>query len=185
MQHKEIIDNIRPELDKTIVFLEGELAKIRTGHLSPSLVEDIEVDCFNQKFVLRQLAAISLGEGRQLVIQPWDRSYLESIEKALNRSSLGVSPIIDKDLIRLSFPSPTEENRKALNAILSEKKEESRQTIRRWREKAWSEIQEKTKEGEIREDDKFRAKDDLQDLVDKYNEKIEEKTERKKKEIML
>ena len=183
MEYKEIIDKIKPEMEKTISFLDRELSKIRTGQISPSLVEDVEVDCFDQKFILKQLAAITLGEGRQIIIQPWDKSYLEPIEKAISRSSLGVSPIVDKDLIRVSFPSPTQEDRKNLISILSEKKEEARRTIRHWREKAWAEIQDRAREGEIREDDKFRAKDDLQDLIDEHNKKIEEKTEKKKKEI--
>ncbi|TET84823.1 MAG: ribosome recycling factor [Candidatus Nealsonbacteria bacterium] len=181
--HKEIIDKIRPELDKVINFLERELAKIRTGRATPSLVEDIEVECFGQKFLLKQLAAISTPELRQILIQPWDKSYLEPIERALQQSFIGTSPIIDKDLVRLSLPPLTEEYRKNLLKILSEKMEEARKTIRRWREEAWDKIQEKTKEGEIREDDKFRAKDELQDLIDEYNQKIEEIGERKKKEI--
>ncbi|GAH75097.1 unnamed protein product [marine sediment metagenome] len=90
---------------------------------------------------------------------------------------------MDKDLIRLSLPTLSEEYRKNLLRIFSEKMEEARKTIRHWRGTAWDEIQEKTKTGEIREDDKFRAKDELQDLIDEYNQKIEEIGERKKKEI--
>jgi len=132
---------------------------------------------------LKQLAAISTPELRQILIQPWDKSYLKPIQEALSQSTIGTSPIVDKDLVRLSLPPLTEEYRKNLLKILSEKMEEARKTIRRWREEAWGEIQEKTKEGEIREDDKFRAKDELQDLVDEYSQKIEEIGERKKKEI--
>jgi len=182
--YKEIIQKIKPELEKVVSFLEKELAKIRTGRASPSLVEDIIVDCFGKKFPLKQLAAVSSPEPRQLVIQPWDKSYIESIEKALSDSTLGTAPIVDKDLIRISLPPLTEEYRKSLSRLLSEKQEEARKTIRRWREEAWHEIQEKTREGEIREDDKFRAKDELQELVEKCHEKIEEIGERKKKEVM-
>jgi len=184
MEHKEIIDKIKPELDKVINFLERELNKIQTSRATPSLVEDIEVECFDQKFSLKQLAAISTSEARQILIQPWDKSYLEPIEKAISRSIIGVSPIVDKDLIRLSLPPLSEEYRRDLLRILSGKIEETRKTIRRWREEAWSEIQEKFREGKIREDDKFRAKDELQDLVDEYNQKIEKIGDRKKKEIM-
>ena len=184
MEYKEIINKIKPELEKVITFLEKEMAKIRTGRANPSLVEDIVVECFGQKFPLKQLAAISSPEPKQIVIQPWDKSYIESIEKALSQSSLGTSPVVDKDLIRVSLPPLTEEYRKNLSRILSEKQEETRKTVRRWREEAWDEIQERFKEGEIREDDKFRAKDNLQELVDEYNKKIEEIGERKKKEVM-
>ena len=182
--YKEIIEKIKPEMDKTISFLEKELAKIRTGRASISLVEDIIVDCFGQKFPLKQLAAISSPEPKQIVIQPWDKSYIEPIEKAISKSSLGVAPVIDKDILRINLPPLSDDYRKTLARVLSEKQEEAKKTVRHWRGEAWEEIQEKTKEGEIREDDKFRAKDELQKLVDEYNKKIEEMGERKKKEIL-
>lgn len=184
MEYKETIDKIKPELDKVITFLERELAKIRSGRASISLVEDIMVDCFGQKTPLKQLGAITLQGPRQILIQPWDKSYLESIEKAIFQSKIGISPVIDKEVIRINLPPLSEEFRKDLLRVLSEKQEEARKTVRRWREEAWGEIQEGFKEGEVREDDKFRAKDELQDLVDKYNEKIEELGERKKKEVI-
>ncbi len=184
MEYKEIIDKIKPEMEKVISFLERELAKIRTGRASVSLIEDIVVECFGQKFPLKQLAAISSPSLKQIVIQPWDKSYIEPIEKAVSQSSLGAAPIVDKDLIRISLPPLSEEYRNNLLRILSEKQEEARKTIRHWRGEGWEEVQEKTKDGEIREDDKFRAKDELQDLIDEYNKKIEEMGERKKKEIL-
>lgn len=181
--YKDIVKKIRPEMDKVIVFLERELAKVRTGRASVSLVEDIIVDCFGSKMPLKQLAAISSPEPREIIVQPWDKSYIESIEKAISSSSLGYSPVVDKDIIRLSIPSMSDEYRKNLLRMLSEKQEEARKTIRHWRGEAWEEIQEKTRQGEIREDDKFRAKDELQDLIEEYNKKIDEIGDRKKKEI--
>ena len=182
--YKEIIKKIKPEMDKAVTFLEGEISKIRTGRASPSLVEDIVVDCFGQKFPLKQLAAISSPEPKQVVVQPWDKSYVEGIERALRESSLGVSPVVDKDVIRIILPPLTEEYRKNLVKILSEKKEDVYQTIRHWREKAWQEIQAGFKDGSIREDDKFRAKDELQKEVDEYNKKIDDICNKKEKEIM-
>lgn len=182
--HKEIIEKIKPELDKVISFLEKELAKIRTGQASPSLVEDIMIDCFGKKVSLKQISAIFCPKPRQITIQPWDKSYLELIEKAIFQSNLGVSPVVDKDLIRINLPSLNEEFRKNLIKLLSERQEEARRTIRRWREDAWKEIQEGFKEGKISEDNKFRGKDELQKLINEYNKKIEEMGERKKKEIM-
>jgi len=182
--YKEIIEKIKPELDNAISYLEREMAKIRTGRASPSLVEDIIVECFGEKFPLKQLAAISSLGPKQIVIQPWDKSYIEGIEKAISESNLSISPVVDKDLIRISLPPLSEDYRKNLIQMLSKKQEEVRQTIRRWREKTWNEIQDEFKNGSIREDDKFRAKDELQELVDEYNKKVEEIGERKKKEIM-
>ena len=112
-----------------------------------------------------------------------DRSYIEGIVSALGKTGIGANPIVDKDIIRINLPPLTEEYRRNLLRIISEKQEEARKTIRHWREEAWEEIQEKTKNGEIREDDKFRAKDKLQDLIDEYNKKIEELGEKKKREV--
>jgi len=182
--YEEIIDKIRPELDKVINFLERELTKIRTARVTPALVEDIEVECFGQKFSLRQLAAISVPGPREILIQPWDKSYIEPIVMAVSRSSFGANPVVDKDLIRLSLPSLSAEYRENLLKIISQKKEEARRTVRKWRSEVWDEIQELFQAGKIREDDKYRGKSKLQDLIDEYNKKIEEIVEKKKKEIM-
>lgn len=184
MTHQEIINKIKPEMDKVVDFLEREMAKIRTSRATPSLVEGVVVECFGQKFPLKQLAAISCPQPRQIIIQPWDKSYLEPIEKALSRAVFGITPIVDKDLIRVSLSSLTEEYRKNLLKILSERQEEAKKTVRRWREESWKEIQNGFRDGKIREDDKFKAKDELQELVDEYNEKIEQIGEKKKKEIL-
>ena len=184
MDYKDIIKKVKPEMEKSLQFLERELQKIRTSRVSPSLIEDIEVECFGQKFPLKQLAAISVGESRELIIQPWDKSYIESIEKALSKSGPSGSAVVDKDIIRLSFPALSEDYRKDLIKKVCDLGEAVRQTVRKWREKAWDEIQDKTREGEIREDDKFRAKKELQDLIDEYNDKIEKLVEAKKEEIL-
>lgn len=184
MDHKDIIKKIEPEMERSLRFLEEELQKIRSSRVLPSLIEDIEVECFGQRFPLKQLAAVSLGsEPRQLVVQPWDASYLEAIEKALSKNTSG-SALVQEGVIRVSFPPLSEEYRQDLVKKINQLAEAVRQTIRKWREKGWAEVQEKERAGEIREDDKFRAKDELQELVQKYNEKIEEKIEQKKKEIM-
>ena len=182
--YKEIIEKIKPELDKTLSFFEREMSKIRTSRATPALVEDVVIDCFGQKFPLKQLATITIPEPRQILIQPWDKSYIEGIVSGLSKTGTGANPIVDRDVIRINLPSLTEEYRKDLLRLLSEKQEETRKTIRKWREDAWEDVQNGFREGKVREDDKFRAKDELQELVDEYNEKIEQAGERKKKEIM-
>jgi len=183
VNYKEVVNKIKPEMDKVVGFLEREMAKIRTSRANPALVEEVIVECFGQRFPLKQLAAISVPEPRQILIQPWDKSYFEGIVSALEKSGVGANPIVDKDVIRINLPSLTEEYRKNLVRLLSEKQEEARRTIRRWREEAWAEIQVAAREGKIREDDKFRAKDELQKMIDEYQEKIEKIGESKKKEI--
>ena len=181
--YKEIVNKIKPELDKVVNFLEGEMAKIRTGRATPALVEDVIADCFGQKFPLKQLAAISVSEPKQILIQPWDKSYIESIVSALEKTGVGANPVVDKETIRLNLPPLTQEYRENLARLIAEKKEQARQTVRHFRDGAWDEMQERFREGKIREDDKFRGKDELQKLVDEYNEKVEDITERKKKEV--
>lgn len=181
--YKEIIENIKPEFEKTLKFFESELQKARVSHASPSLVEDIEVNCFGSNLPMKQLGAISCSQSNQIVIQPWDKSYIEPIEKAISKAGLGMSVVVDKDLIRLNLPLLTEEYRQAMIKNSNEKAEQARKTIRHWREIVWNNLQDSFKEKKITEDDKFRGKDELQKIVDQYNDKIKELVERKKQEI--
>jgi len=182
--YKEIINKIKPEMDKATSFFERELQNVRTGRASPALVEDVQAECFGQKFPLKQLAAISTPGPREILIQPWDNSYIDGIVKALEKTGSGASPVVDKNAVRINLPPLSEEFRKELVRLVAEKQEKTKKTIRKWREDAWSEIQDKFREGKIREDDKFKGKDELQDLIDEYNEKIDEMAEKKRKEIM-
>src|SRR3989338_11021026 len=184
MTYKEFIDRVRREFEKAFKFLEGETAKIRTSRATPALVEDIEVNYLSDKFALKQLAAISCPEPHKIVIQPWDGSYIESIEKAILQSGLGMSSVVDKNVIRLSLPLLTEEYRHSLIKILNQKAEETRQTARHWREDAWNKIQKAEKEKKLSEDDKIRGKDELQKLIDEYNKKIKELVDKKEKELL-
>lgn len=183
MSYKEFIDKAKPEFEKAFKFLEGELAKIHTSRASPALVEDIEVNAFGSKFALKQLGAISTPQTNQIVIQPWDTSYIEPIEKAIAQSGLGMSAVVDKNVIRLNLPMLTEEYRLALGKTLNEKAEQTKQVIRRQREDAWNKIQAAQKAKEISEDDKFRGKDELQKVVDEYQEKIKKLIDKKKNEL--
>ena len=182
--YKDFINSVKPEFEKAYKFFEGELAKIRTSRASPALVEDIEVNAFNQKFSLKQLGAISTPATNQIVIQPWDSSYIEPIEKAISQSGLGMSAVVDKNLIRLNLPLLTEEYRQALGKTLNEKAEQAKQVMRRQREDVWNKIQAAQKAKEISEDDKFRGKDELQKVVDDYQEKIKNLVEKKKNELV-
>jgi len=184
MTYKEFIDKAKPEFDKAFKFFEQEVAKIRTSRASPALVEDIEVNAFNQKFPLKQLGSISTPSTNQIVIQPWDTSYIEPIEKAISQAGLGMSAVVDKNLIRLNLPTLTEEYRQQLSRVLSEKAEQAKQTMRRAREDCWNKIQDAQKAKQITEDDKFRGKDELQKVVDDFNEKIKNLVDKKKNEIV-
>ncbi len=183
--HQEIIKNIKPELDKAIAFAEKELAKIRGSRPSISLIEEIEVDYYGKRTVLRQLATLTLSGPRTITVQPWDKSALLAIEKAVLSSNLGINPVVDKDVVRLPFPQMSEEYRKELTKLISSKAEDAKATIRHWREEAWRRIQEGFRQKTIREDDKFRARDELQKIVDEYNQKIDSLAKRKTEEIAI
>lgn len=184
MEEKEPIEKIKPELEKVMDFFKRELAKIRVGRALPSLVEDIPVDFLGEKLKIKELGTIFCPNRNQIVIQPWDKSCLEAIQGAILSSSLGVSPIVEKDKIRLSLPPLSLQQRKDLLKVSTEKKEVAKRTIRRWRDEAWKEIQENFREGEVSEDEKYRKKKELQELIDEYNEKLDDSEERKKKEIL-
>lgn len=183
MTYQNSIQKVRPELDKAIEFFRGETAKIRTGQASPALVEDLLIEAYDQKMPLKQLAAISCPERRQILIQPWDKTYLPAIEKALSQGSLGANPIADGTSLRITLPQLTQEFRQNYLKLLSEKSEEAKQVIRHWRDEAWGEIQELARKGEIREDDKFKGKEELQKVIDEYTKKVDEITARKETEI--
>ncbi len=183
MSYQEIIDKIKPELRNLVELLKEELMKIRASRVSAALIEDIEVEIEGSSVPLKGLGAISSLSARELTVQPWDKSYIEPIISSIERAGVGLTPVVDKDTIRLVSPSLTEETKKNLVRILNQKKEETFQDIRHLRDKTWKEIQEGFQKGEIREDDKFRGKDKLEEVVKEYKDEIEEIVERKIKEI--
>jgi len=184
MNSSEIIEKIKPSLEKTLKFFEEELAKIRSSRLSPASIEDLKVNYLENQYLLKQLASVSSASAQNILVHPWDKTYLPPIISAIEKSNLGLSISVDKETINLRASALSLEYRKDLLKILSKQKESVRETIRHFRDKIWDEIQEYYKKGEIREDDKFKGKEKLQKLIDEYNKKIEELTQRKEKEIL-
>jgi ribosome recycling factor len=184
MSYQEILEKIKPNFENVVDLFKGELQKIRANRVSAALIEDIKVDCFGSILPLKQLGAISIPSLREISIQLWDKSYVDSVVRAIEKENLGLGIRVEENKIYLSAPPLTEETRKNLIRVLNQKKEETFQEIRRIRDKAWKEIQEGFQKGEIREDDKYRGKDKLEEIVHEYREKIEEIAENKEKEIM-
>lgn len=178
------MQDFKQKLEKIIEHLKIEIAGLRTGRATPALVENLEVDYYGSKTPLKSLAAISSPEARQLVIQPWDKGALQAIEKAIQTSPLGINPIADKDVIRLSIPALTEERRKELVKTLGKFIEEARIKVRRDREDFFREVDREEKEKKISEDEKFRRRNEVQRQVDEVNKKIEDLAKTKEKEIM-
>ena len=161
-----------------------ETASLRTGRATPILVEDILVTSYGAKTPLKHVAAISVDDARTLRISPWDTSVIKDIEIAIAASPLGIQPLVDQQTIRVVLPELSEERRKSLVKILSDKLEESRISIKKEREEIWRDIQDKEKSGELSEDEKFRLKDELQKIVDDFNKDLENMSEKKRSEIM-
>lgn len=182
--YKEIVNKVKPQLEKTIEYLKSELSGLQVGRATPSLLENLEVDAYDQKMPLKDLAAIQTPEPRVIMIRPWDKEIIRKIESAIRNSNLKLSPVVDDDVVRLTIPPLSEERRKEIVKILQEKVEECRISIRRNREDVWREIQSLEQAKEISEDDRYKAKDELQKLVDEYNKKVEEMRKKKEDEIM-
>lgn len=180
---KEILIHIKEECVKTIEFFSKELMRVRTGQANPGLVEDIAVDLHGQILLLKHVAGITCPERRQILIQPWDVSTLGPIEKALQKASIGAQPVVDQTSVRLTLPALTQEYRALLFKNLAEKAEQTKKNIRHHREEAWERIQEMTKKGAMREDDKFRGKEELQKIVDEANQTVERLIGKKQKEL--
>lgn len=183
MTHQEIIDNLKPDLLGAVDDFKAEIMKIQTGRLNPSLIEDIKADCFGQELPLKQLGAISAVSQRELALELWDKSYVEGVINAIEKQGIDLGMRMDEKTIYLTAPALTEESRKNLAHLLNQKKEAAFQQIRHLRDRAWKDIQTGFQQGEIREDDKYKGKDKLDETTREHREKIEEMVENKEKEI--
>ncbi|MBL7053311.1 MAG: ribosome recycling factor, partial [Candidatus Portnoybacteria bacterium] len=124
--YKDIINKIKPNLNKTIEYLKNELLGLQVGRATPNLLENLEIDAYDQKMPLKDLAAIQTPEPRSMIIRPWDKDIIKKIESAIRSSNLKLSPVVDNDFIRLTIPPLSEERRKEIAKILQEKVEECR-----------------------------------------------------------
>lgn len=161
----------------------SDLAGVRTGRANPQILDPIKVDCYGQLMALKQLAAISVPEARTLEIRPWDPSTLEAIDKALQKSDLGIPPQNDGKMIRLQLPSMTEERRKEMVKVLGKMAEEARVALRNERRDAIEALKKAEKAKEISEDERKRQEESIQKLTDAYIKKVDEALAQKTKEV--
>lgn len=179
----EILEKFKNELSKIEELLKIEISSLRIGRASPALVENILVDCYGSKMPIKQLASISAPEPRTLTIEPWDKKILPDLEKAILTSNLGLSPIVDKNLIRINIPALTEERRTAILKILNSKLEEARIKLRSSRDRAIKEAGELFDDKKITEDEKFKMKEEVQKTMDLMNDNLEKLLKLKEREI--
>lgn len=176
--------SFKTKLGEVEEWLGREYLGIRTGKAAPAVLDNVMVDSYGSKTPLKHVAAISIEDARTIRVTPWDKSQLSAIQTAIDVANLGLSVSPDSTGLRVIFPALTEERRKMLIKLMGEKLEDARISVRKEREKIWSDIQAEEKAGKASEDDKFKAKDELQKLIDEANKKLEELSKRKEFEIM-
>jgi ribosome recycling factor len=180
----DLLDELRQRMDKSVEVLQDDLLSIRTSRASPALVERLPVEYYGTVTPLNQVASIAAPEPRLLVIRPWDPAALMDIERAILRSDLGLTPMNDGKLIRLSIPRLTEERRRELVKVVARRVEDARVAVRNLRRDALQDLKDFEKEKMISEDEFFRGKDRVQELTDEFVVKIDETGQRKEEEVM-
>ncbi|HZH62341.1 MAG TPA: ribosome recycling factor [Metabacillus sp.] len=181
---KQVLANTKEKMEKAVGSLSRELASVRAGRASSNLLDKISVDYYGAPTPVNQLASVSVPEARLLVIQPYDKSVLGDIEKAILKSDLGLTPANDGSLIRLSIPALTEERRKELVKLVKKYGEEAKVAIRNIRRDGNDDLKKLEKNGEITEDELRGYTDDVQKLTDEFIVKIDQVAKDKEKEIM-
>ncbi|MBB4823900.1 ribosome recycling factor [Sporosarcina luteola] len=181
---KAVLDQTKDRMEKAIAALTRELASIRAGRANASLLDRITVDYYGAPTPLNQMAGISTPEPRLLVIQPYDKSILGDIEKAIMKSDIGITPSNDGSIIRLAVPALTEERRKELVKLVKKEGEDSKVAIRNIRRDGNDELKKLEKTGDITEDELRRESDEIQKLTDSFIEKIDSIAKDKENEIM-
>ncbi len=181
---REVLDDTEERMKKTVEFFRKDLATLRAGRATPALVEKIMVDYYGTPTPIQQLASISVPEPRLLVVQPWDKTQVAAVEKAIAKSDLGIHPQSDGNVIRLVIPQLTEERRNELVRLIRKKAEEERVVLRNLRREANDLLKEAAKEGEISEDERDRALSEVQKLTDRYVAEVDKVLKAKEKELM-
>ncbi len=176
--------NFKKRLEEIQDWLKKELKNIRTGRATPDILDGIKALNYGALSPLNQMANISVEDARTLRVTPFDPNSAKEIERAITEANLGLSIIVDEKGLRVIFPELTGERRQELVKMAKDKLEEARVSVRKERDEVWSDIQQKEREKEMTEDEKFMAKDEMEKLVKEANEKLEQIFEDKEKEIL-
>ncbi len=175
---------LREKMEKTLEHLKGEFLAVRTGRAHPGLVSDIKADYYGTPTPIKQIATITVPEGRQIVITPFDRSALKAVEKAIFASSLGITPQNDGEVIRITLPELTRERRVDLTKLVGRYAEDGRVALRNLRRDSNDVLKKMEKDSAISEDDLKKFTKEVQDITDEYIKKVDEVLKSKEKEIM-
>src|SRR5690606_12906889 len=178
------INQVKDKMSKAVQALSRELSTVRAGRANPAILDKVTVDYYGAPTPLNQLASINVPEARMLVIQPYDKSVLGDMEKAIQKADLGLNPTNDGSIIRISIPPLTEERRRELVKVVKKYAEESKVAVRNVRRDGNDELKKLEKNGEITEDELRSLTEDIQKLTDESINKIDSVTKEKEKEIM-
>lgn len=181
---QEIINDAKQRMDKAVDSLRNDLMSIRAGRANPALLNRVHVDYYGSPTPLNQVAGITTPEARMLVVQPYDKSILSDIERAILKADLGISPSNDGSIIRLAIPPLTEERRKELVKQVKKAAEEAKIAVRNVRRDANDSLKKSEKDGELTEDDLKRFTEEVQKITDTTITKVDEVAANKEKEIM-
>ena len=179
-----VYDDARDRMGNSIEDLRNEFKKIRTGRASPALFEGMRINYYGTPTPLNQVASLSVPESRLIVIKPWDQSIIGEIEKEILKSEIGLTPMNDGKLIRIPIPALTEERRKELVKVVHKIAEDHKVSIRNIRRDANELLKGQKKDGDISEDDFYRAQDKVQKITDDYIQSVDETYQEKEKEIL-
>jgi len=171
------------EMTQVLDKLQEEYSQLRTGRASAALVENILVPYYGTLTPLKQTASISIPEASVIQIQPWDKNLAGEIENAIRQSGKGLSPVNNGQTVRVTLPPMTDERRQELVKMIYAQAEEAKVALRNVRHKAWEQVLSEVKSGQATEDDKYRGEKELNELIARYNKKIEESAADKEKEI--
>jgi ribosome recycling factor len=180
---QEVHEHAKSQMEKSIKHLEAELAKIRAGKANPAILENVMVDYYGSKVPINQTASINTQDARNLIIQPWEKSMLTPIEKAIQLANLGLNPQNDGTVIRITIPPLTEERRKELTKLAKSTGEEAKIAIRSIRKDSIEMIKKLQKDG-LPEDEAKAAENKIQQLTDQYVAKVDQHIQTKEKEIL-
>lgn len=182
---KDFEKEIEAQMDKQFQHFEKELAKIRTGRSHPSMIEDIRISCYGSTMPLKEVASVSAPEATLLVVQPWDKSLIPEIEKAIYNSELGAAPVTDEDIIRIPLPKMSSARRDELIKLLSQKLEVTKIALRNVRKDIQNIIRDSEKSKKISQDYSKRLQDILQKITDKFIESTDKLSGKKEGELKL
>ncbi len=177
-------DDIKQSLKKAEEWLSKEYLQLHTGRATPTLLDSISVESYGTMSPIRNIGSINIEDPRTLRVIPWDKSLVKELERAVQAANLGFSVVADGDGLRVIMPMLTTENRQKLVKILKEKLEDARITVRKERESVMDDVKKEEKEGNMSEDEKFRAGEEIQKLVDETNNNLEMIFAKKEQEVM-